>query len=75
MVDSEIRVGVDVGCKTHRVGIGGLDGTILEEFNVHHTQEGFQHFFDRIEQHHQTLRLPVAVAMEGFNLMIPGGLL
>ena len=67
MVDPEIRVGVDVGCKTHRVGIAGPDGSILEEFDLSHTQEGFQHFFHRIEQHRQTLKLPVAVAMEGFN--------
>lgn len=67
MVDPEIRVGIDVGCKTHRVGIAGPDGSILEEFDLPHTQEGFRHFFRRIERHRQTLRLPVAVAMEGFN--------
>ena len=67
MVDPEIRVGVDVGCRFHRVGIAGSDGTILEEFNVPHNQEGFQDFFNRIERHRQALQLPVAVAMEGFN--------
>ena len=67
MVDPEIRVGVDVGCRFHRVGIAGSDGTILEEFDVPHNQEGFQDFFNRIERHRQALQLPVAVAMEGFN--------
>jgi len=67
VVDPEIRVGVDVGCRFHRVGIAGSDGTILEEFNVPHNQEGFRDFFNRIERHRQALQLPVAVAMEGFN--------
>jgi len=34
MVDHMIRVGVDVGCKTHQVGIAGPDGTALEEFSI-----------------------------------------
>jgi len=42
MGDPEIRVGVDVGCRSHRVGIAGPDGAILEEFDIPHTQEGFQ---------------------------------
>lgn len=67
MVDPKIRVGVDVGCKAHRVGIAGPDGSILEEFGIPHSQEGFREFFDRIEQHRRGLNLPVAVAMEGFN--------
>ena len=67
MVDPEIRVGIDVGCRFHRVGIAGPDGTILEEFDIPHSQEGFQDFFHRIEYHRQTLKLTVAVAMEGFN--------
>jgi len=62
-----IRVGVDVGVKTHQVGIAGPDGAILEEFSIPHSQEGFQEFFSRIERHHRKLGLPVAVAMEGYN--------
>ncbi|HID55741.1 TPA: IS110 family transposase, partial [Candidatus Poribacteria bacterium] len=41
MVDPEIRVGIDVGSKTHRVGIAGPDREILEEFVISHNQEGF----------------------------------
>ena len=67
MVDPEIRVGVDVGSKTHQVGIAGPDGEILEEFVIPHNQEGFQEFFDRVERHRRRLDLPVAVAMEGYN--------
>ena len=45
-----ICIGVDVDVKTHRVGIAGLDGMIVEEFTIAHSQEGFQEFFTRIEQ-------------------------
>ena len=62
-----MRVGVDVGQKSHRVGIAGPDGTILEEFTIPHSQEGFQEFFRRIERRCQEVALPVAVAMEGYN--------
>ena len=67
MIDPHVRVGIDVGCKAHRVGIGGPDGSILEEFDISHTDAGFREFFRRIEHHKQKLDLPVAVAMEGFN--------
>jgi len=66
-VDPMIHVGVDVGCKTHQVGIAGPEGTILEEFSIPHTQDGFTEFFARIERHRRKLGLPVAVAMEGYN--------
>lgn len=67
MVDPTIRVAIDVGGKSHRVGIADPDGKILEEFVIPHTQEGFQDFFDRVEQHRRELEVPVAVAMEGYN--------
>jgi len=66
-MDPHLCVGVDVGCKAHRVGIADPDGQILEEFDVPHCGEGFDHFFNRVERHRKALGLPVAVAMEGFN--------
>jgi len=62
-----IRVGVDVGCRAHRVGVAGPDGALLEEFDISHTREGFRSFFERVHRRQQELQLPVAVAMEGFN--------
>jgi len=67
VMDPQIRVGIDVGCKAHRVGIADPKGSILEEFDISHTNAGFQDFFRRIDHHKQELDLPVAVAMEGFN--------
>ena len=67
VTDPQIRVCIDVGCKAHRVGIADPEGQVLEEFDISHTDAGFQEFFRRIEHHKQELALPVAVAMEGFN--------
>jgi len=66
-MDPQIRVGIDVGCKAHRVAISDPHGSILEEFDISHTGAGFRDFFRRIDHHRQKLDLPVAVAMEGFN--------
>lgn len=66
-MEPHLCVGIDVGCKAHRVGIARPDGSILEEFDISHTDVGFQEFFRRVEERRQQLSLPVAVAMEGFN--------
>ena len=66
-MEPHLCVGIDVGCKAHRVGIAHPDGSILEEFDISHTDAGFQEFFRRVEEHRERMRLPVAVAMEGFN--------
>ena len=63
----ELRVSVDVGYRRHSVAIGLSSGEVLEEFEIEHRPEGFQEFFSRIEKHHKTKRIPVAVAMEGYN--------
>ena len=65
--DPHLCVGVDVGCRSHRVGIAHPDGSILEEFDISHSDAGFQKFFQRVEECRQRLALPVAVAMEGHN--------
>ena len=46
------------------MGIAGPDGTVLKEFSVPHTQDGFREFFSRFEHHQRKLGLPVAVTME-----------
>ena len=59
----QIRVGIDVGGKNHRVGISSPEGVLLEGFDIPHCREGFDDFFRRMERHRKGL--PVAVAMEG----------
>ena len=41
-MDPHLCVGVDVGCRSHRVGIAHPEGSILEEFDISHTFAGFQ---------------------------------
>ena len=66
-MEPHLRVGIDVGYKTHRVAIADPDGNILEEFNIPHTAAGFERLFARVEHHRSKDGLPVAVAMEGYN--------
>jgi len=66
-MNPHLCVGIDIGYRNHRVGIADPDGQILEEFDISHTQVGFEEFFRRVEEHREQLNLPVAVAMEGFN--------
>ena len=62
-----IQVAIDVGSENHWVGIGVSEGEVLEEFEVEHTQRGFEDFFRRVERHRTGLKRPVEVAMEGYN--------
>lgn len=62
-----IIVGVDVGCRKHRVAIGTPDGRIAEEFDVSHEKDGFDRFFRRLDFYRSSLGVPVVVAMEGCN--------
>jgi hypothetical protein len=61
-VSLQLRVGVDVGSRCHSVAIGLSDGSLLEEFKIAHTAEGFRAFFARIEacarRHAVRLRWP-----------------
>ena len=61
----ELRVGVDVGARSHAVAIGLSNGAVLEEFEIPHTSEGFGDFFSRVEAHGHGIA--VAIAMEGYN--------
>jgi transposase len=63
----EVRVSVDIGCHQHRVAIGLSSGEVLEECDIAHQAEGFDHFFARIATYEQQYACSVAVAMEGFN--------
>ncbi len=64
---SDIRVSVDVGCHRHSVAIGLPSGQVLDEFDMEHRPEGFNLFFQRIEDLQQQYGGAVSVAMEGYN--------
>ena len=55
MTKSTIRVAIDVGSKSHWVGVGLSEGQVLERFSIAHNQKGFEHFFRRVELHRQRL--------------------
>jgi transposase len=63
----DIRVSIDVGCKSHQVAVGLSTGEFLEEFSISHQPEGFRLFFAKLEQLEQQYQCPVRVAMEGYN--------
>jgi transposase len=66
-VSLELRVSVDVGCRSHNVAIGLSSGEVLDEFSITHEPDGFRQFFSRIEKQERRFGCPVAVAMEGYN--------
>ncbi len=64
---SDIRVSVDVGCKSHQVAVGLSSGEVLDEFSISHQPEGFRTFFAKLEQLELQYQCPIRVAMEGYN--------
>jgi transposase len=63
----EIRVCMDIGSSSHYVVIGLSTGEKITGFTVKHTHEGIQAFFKKIETVQDQYKLPVVVAMEGYN--------
>lgn len=63
----EIRVCMDIGAQSHQVAIGFSNGEILEEFNISHTPQDIDLFFQKINTYKECHQLPVVVAMEGYN--------
>ena len=64
----ELRVGVDVGSRSHHAAVGLSDGRRLDQFEIPHTAKGFREFFARIERHaKRQAPYPIAVAMKGYN--------
>lgn len=66
-MNPELRVAVDVGCHKHRVAVGLSDGGLIDEFDITHDAAGLSLFFQRVGRHEREHRVPVAVAMEGYN--------
>jgi len=63
----EIRVCIDIGSVKHYVAYGLSDGTPIGEFELEHTSKGIDLFFERLDSLERTYKLPIAVAMEGYN--------
>jgi len=57
-MERHLCVGIDVGCKAHRVAIARPDGSILDEFDILHSNAGFQELFRCVEQDKEKVSLP-----------------
>ena len=64
---TDIRVCVDVGSRKHSVAVGLADGRFLDAFEVDRRPEGFDRFFQRIDDIQRQHGGKVSVAMEGYN--------
>jgi len=62
-----LLVGIDVGCRRHRVAVGMPDGALLDQFDLEHQPTAFNAFFTRVERHAAKHALPVSVGMEGYG--------
>ena len=63
----ELQIGIDVGSKNHSVAVSDGYGNIIKEFEITHTQQGFDYFFKIIEDEASKRDASVAIAMEGYN--------
>jgi len=64
---NELQIGIDVGSLNHAVAISDGFGNILNEFEITHTQKGFDHFFKMIENEAAKRDATITIAMEGYN--------
>lgn len=63
----ELQIGIDVGSSNHFVAISDNFGNIIKEFEITHTQAGFNKFFKIIEKEAKKLNATISIAMEGYN--------
>jgi transposase len=60
-------VGIDVGSQSHAVAFGDEAGNVLHEFEMSHTHESFEHFFQVLEHYARIHQATPRIAMEGYN--------
>ncbi len=64
---NELQVGIDVGSLSHSVAIGDGNGDFIKEFEITHSQKGFDAFFKTIDTEAKKRDATVIIAMEGYN--------
>ena len=66
-MQDRLLVGIDVGCRQHRVAIARSNGEIVKEFSVPHNASGFGTLFSELEHFESTFKLPIVIGMEGLT--------
>jgi len=64
---NELQIGIDVGSLNHAVAVSDGFGNIINEFEMTHTQKGFDYFFKIIEDEAYKRDATITIAMEGYN--------
>ena len=62
-----LEIGIDVGSLNHAIAISDGAGNIIKEFEIKHTQKGFDKFFEIINKEAYKRDAIVSIAMEGYN--------
>ena len=64
---NELKIGIDVGSIKHSVAISDEFGNIIKEFEITHTNKGFEEFFKTIETLALKHKAHLSIAMEGYK--------
>lgn len=63
---NELEIGIDIGSISHSVAINS-DGILIQEFEISHSNQGFDSFFKTVDKLAIKHHAKVTVAMEGYN--------
>lgn len=63
----QLEIGIDVGSLNHAIAISDGAGNIIKEFEITHSQKGFDRFFTIIDNEAYKRDATVSIAMEGHN--------
>jgi transposase len=67
IMPKQVSVGIDVSSSNHAIAIMGPTGKFCDEFIISHNHRSFAEAINRIKAVALELKLPVTVAIEGFN--------
>ena len=63
----KLEIGIDVGSLNHAIAISDGAGNIIKEFEIKHSQKGFDKFFETVDREASKRDATISVAMEGYN--------
>jgi len=66
-IPNELQVGIDIGSISHSIAISDGFGSLIKEFEISHTNQGFDSFFKTVDKLSAQRDATVSIAMEGYN--------